>query len=166
MIKTAYVTPCGTYRYQLSRDWTQVGCAGRTLLMVMLNPSVADASEDDPTINKCMRYAKAHGFTALDVVNLYAFRATDPKALRDAGWPVGPENDTAIQIGATHADAICLAWGAFAARTPRAGEVIRLLQRTAPSKPLMCLDTTKDGHPAHPLYLKSSLRLRPFPIQT
>lgn len=159
MNRTATLSQCGHFRYRLTRWWGD----GKTLLWVMLNPSTADADQDDPTIRKCIRFAKAHGYDALQVVNLFAYRATSPRDLRDAGWPVGPENDDWIQDAAWEADGICLAWGAFASRTPRAGEVIRLL-RKASATPLQCLHVTQDGHPSHPLYLPGDTRLRPFPL--
>ena len=164
MLKTAEISACGAYRYRLDRDWTQPACAGRTLLFVMLNPSVADAQKDDPTIRRCIGFAKAHEFTALTVVNLFSYRATSPRDLRDAGWPGASDvDDLAITAAARAADGICLAWGEFASRTPRAGKVIRLLREATPLR-LQCLDTTADGHSCHPLRLPASLRLRPFPL--
>lgn len=168
MLKTAQISDCGRFRYRLGRDWSGVfgqrPSSPRVLLFVMLNPSTADDVEDDQTIRKCIAYAKAHDFNAISVVNLYAFRATEPGDLKIAGWPVGPANDENIMSEAMKSAGICLAWGVFASRTPRAGQVIKLLQRAAPDTPLQCLDVSKDGHPKHPLYLSGALRLKPFEV--
>ena len=91
--KQAVLSDCGTYRYRLWRKW---GC-GSPLLFVMLNPSTADAEVDDATIRRCLGFADAHGFGELEVVNLYAYRATDPADLKRAGYPVGPDNDAHIE---------------------------------------------------------------------
>lgn len=165
MRKSAQISACGTFRYGLGRDWS-VGRPSRWLLFVMLNPSTADADVDDPTIRRCMGFAHAHGFNGLAVVNLYAYRSPSPRALRDAGWPIGPENDANIAAAASEAHGVCLAWGSFAARTPRAGQVLQILRANLkPGVELQCLDTTGDGHPKHPLYLSSALRLKPFEVR-
>lgn len=115
MIRTAVLSACGRFRYRLGRQWGE----GGVLLFVMLNPSTADADVDDATIRRCVKFAQAHGFGALEVVNLYAFRATDPKDLRRAGYLAGPENDAHIAAAASECAAICVAWGANAAELER-----------------------------------------------
>lgn len=155
--KDAVLSQCGTYRYHLSRHWGP----GPVLLYVMLNPSTADASIDDATIRRCATFAWAHGFGGFEVVNLWAYRSTDPKALRAAGYLVGPDNDWHIARSAERCDAICVAWGANAAGLARPGEVLLLLQQYG-AKPLQCLAVTRGGHPGHPLMLASSCRLQPF----
>lgn len=139
-----------TFRYHLSRTFADTD-KPRRLLYVMLNPSTADSSNDDPTIRRCTRFAQMHAFDALEVVNLYAFRATDPRQLVKAGYPIGEANDHWLYERARSADAVCLAWGAHAPDS-RAEYVISLLRR-AHSKPLMCLGKTKAGKPRHPLYV-------------
>jgi hypothetical protein len=123
---------------------------------IMLNPSTADSLVDDPTIRRCMGFAKAWGYDGLVVHNLYALRATDPKALRTHPDPVGPGNDgymTALDI-----PTVC-AWGAHAdsGRPGRAAEVLTLLRKSGVAP--MCLGRTKAGHPRHPLYLPASATL-------
>ncbi|GCL64357.1 DUF1643 domain-containing protein [Pseudaquabacterium pictum] len=108
--RLAIVSECKRFRYVLGRRWG----AGQPLLFVMLNPSTADDKKDDPTIRRCIAFAHAHGFPAFEVVNLFAFRTPKPAALKQAGWPVGPHNDTQIAEAASNAAAICLAWGAQA----------------------------------------------------
>src|SRR5262245_25448198 len=102
----------GRYRYLLWRAWDD---RGPRMLFVMLNPSSADDGRDDPTIRRCVRFARRHGCGSLAVANLFALRATDPRTLlarwRQGGDVVGPRNDQAIVRAAEVADVIVLAWG-------------------------------------------------------
>lgn len=160
--KTAVLSKCGLYRYALSRIWD---ADKPSTLFIMLNPSTADAEEDDPTIRRCMGFARAWGCGAVEVVNLFAYRATDPTVLLNAArqYPAfarGPENDDYIQLYALRhsnpGDIIVAAWGAWGDRKElqfRTKEVMRLL----PLDDLMCLDTTQSGQPKHPLYCRSDL---------
>lgn len=151
--KTAVISPCGAYRYRLTRRWAD----GPSLAWVMLNPSTADATVDDPTIRRVIGFSKAHGAGAAIVVNLYALRATDPAELDRHPDPVGPENDRYLEelVDDDDIDIVC-AWGAHpAARRRIELGVLNLLS-------LSCLGTTKAGHPRHPLYVPSEQRLEPF----
>src|SRR5262249_14212908 len=96
--RAAVISDCGRYRYSLTRRWGDA--AEPRALFVMLNPSTADAEQDDPTIRRCIGFAKAWGMGSLEVVNLYALRATDPAALLSAPDPIGPKNDTMITSAA------------------------------------------------------------------
>lgn len=142
----ATFSACGTYRYDLARRWDE---AAPRLLFVMLNPSTADAGHDDPTIARCLARARAGGFGAVRVVNLFAFRATHPRDLRRAAEPVGPANDAAILGAARWADRIVCAWGVHGSFRDRDYAVRRLLGH----RPLYHLGLTKAGHPRHPLHL-------------
>lgn len=161
MIKTAILSTCGKYRYRLSRSWG--GPDAKPLLFVMLNPSTADANEDDATIRRCVRFATDHGYTSIEVVNLFAYRATKPADLRKAGYPAGPDNDRHIAEAVSGAGAVCVAWGANAADLERPQVVLPLIR--AQGAVPMCLSITKGGHPGHPLMLAASCRLQPFTIQ-
>lgn len=150
-----------TYRYGLWRRW---GDRPGTLTWVMLNPSTANADLDDPTIRRCRAFTAREGFDGMNVVNLYALRATDPRALSAHPDPVGPENDAwlagrlaAARSGATK---IVCAWGA-GAQTWRANAF--RIKASAEGAPLWCLGKTKDGHPRHPLYLKADAPLEVWP---
>lgn len=156
MIKAATISPCGKFRYRLSRRWGE----GAPLLFIMLNPSTADGNEDDATIRRCVRFGQSHGFSAIDVVNLFAYRATDPKDLRRAGFPVGPDNDMHIATAAREAGTVCLAWGANVAGLERPQVVLPSLHRMGIEP--KCLRITRSGYPQHPLMLPSSCRLQPF----
>jgi hypothetical protein len=157
MKKHAVISDCGRYRYRLWRRWGE----GSPLLFVMLNPSTADAEEDDATIRRCIKFAQAHDFGELEVVNLFAYRATDPADLKRAGWPVGPENDQHIAAAVADAASVCVAWGPRVAGLERPGIVLR--QLLAMKVKPQCLQITRSGYPQHPLMLASSCRLMPFP---
>lgn len=154
-----------SYRYTLSRV---VGLPVRgvpaCLLFVMLNPSTADEHEDDPTIRRCVGFAARECAARLAVVNLYAYRATDPSELARASWPVGPENDeTLLEAMRAPDTTIVCAWGAHA-MAERALERFQRLHKLAGSQPLTCLGRTKSGAPRHPLYVRADAALEPFSI--
>lgn len=153
----AHLSACGTYRYELLRRWGD----GLSLRFVMLNPSTADATVDDPTIRRCVGFARREGFSALTVLNLYAYRSTDPKALLTCPAPIGPVNDDVLWRHLTCARAVrtpvVAAWGTNA-RPERVRRVLELVPGVAWS----CLGTTKEGHPRHPLYVRGDQPLVPF----
>jgi hypothetical protein len=124
----------------------------------MLNPSTADATQDDPTIRRCVGFAKAWGFTALSVRNLFPWRATDPTELLQAESPTGGERGNAEILAATTSELIVVAWGAAVIPCHRDAQVLQLLK----GAPLFCLGTTKDGHPRHPLSVKADTQPQPF----
>ena len=127
---------------------------------MLLNPSTADEERDDPTIRRCIGFARAAGFGSAVVVNLFALRATDPAVLGRTRDPVGPRNDRAIVAAARGADAVVLGWGGGAASFgPRAAEVSRLLSPFR--RRLFLLGRTRSGEPRHPLYVRATTALRP-----
>lgn len=147
------------YRYQLTRHWA-VSENPSMLTVVMLNPSIADATLDDPTIRRCIGLAKVAGAEGLRVVNLFALRSTDPRALANANDPVGPMNDEHILAAARESIRMVAAWSAHPFAVRRANVVYEML-RTA-NVSLECWGTTKDGHPRHPLYVRNSTPLQPW----
>ena len=124
----------------------------------MLNPSTATEAANDPTIERCERRSRAMGFGALDVVNLFAFRATRPADLFAAEDPVGPECDRVLAEAAAGAGLIVAGWGIHGARHGRDGQVAALLA----AHPLTCLGVTKAGQPRHPLYVGYDTGPRPW----
>lgn len=144
----AVYSPCSAYRYALTRVWDN---AGRKVLFVMLNPSTATEVQNDPTVERCERRARALGFGGFRVVNIFAYRATDPKVMRAQADPVGPQNDAAILEGAAWADVVVCAWGGHGAHLGRGAQVAALLRGAA--RPLLHLGLTQDGQPKHPLYI-------------
>jgi hypothetical protein len=113
----------------------------------MLNPSTADAMNDDATIRKCVGFASRWGFQGIEIVNLYAYRTRSPVELRKAGYQVGPNNNNFIMQKASYAGLVVAAWGAHA-RDDRVTEVLEILTKI---KSVYCLGTTQTGQPRHPL---------------
>lgn len=152
--KTALISDCGRYRYTLGRSWESADA--KLCVFVMLNPSTADASEDDPTIRRCIGFAQDWGYGRLLVVNLYAYRATDPKQLWKVVDPVGPDNDDALTEAMEAADFVVLAWGSHGAKNGR-GQRVEDLARTHAGS-VATLGRTKAGEPKHPLYLAKNTK--------
>lgn len=158
-MKGAVISNCGAFRYRLWRYWDQPKGA---LVFIMLNPSTADADDDDPTIRKCMGFARHLGFGGIEIVNLFAYRATKPKELKAAGYLVGPENDrhilAVVEAHASLRDNVICAWGANARGLSRPGAVMSMLssQGVRPR----ALHFTDDGIPAHPLMLPYACGLK------
>jgi hypothetical protein len=155
MKRRTIFSQCRTYRYVLWREWDAINRA--YALFVGLNPSTADEGQDDPTIRRCVGFAKRWGYGALCVTNLFAYRATYPEAMKAHKAPVGEENDKWLRAMAKNAAIVVAAWGVDGTHLYRDRAVIPLL-----GKELTCLGLTKHGHPAHPLYLKNSLEPIPF----
>ena len=160
MRRDAYISLDGRYRYWLSRRWGNSDAA----VFVMLNPSTADALVDDPTIRRCVGFAKDWGCGGVFVVNLYAYRATKPADLWTAADPVGPDNDANLTVAAEWAadyDApLIAAWGANA----KPDRVARVLALPGMGR-LQCLGVTKAGQPRHPLYLRAGTARVAWPIR-
>ena len=153
----AIYSDCERYRYSLTRVWEP---DGTRVMFVMLNPSTATEVQNDPTVERCERRARALGFGAFRVTNIFAWRDTDPRAMRAAPDPVGAANDAAIVEGAGWADQVVAAWGTHGAHMERGAEVEALLRGTG--TPLFHLGLSKDGHPKHPLYIAYSEPPRPW----
>ena len=153
----ATISACGLYRYSLTRIW---GFNARRFVIIMLNPSTADGREDDPTIRRCVGFARREDCDVLEVINLYAFRATDPKALRAADDPIGTMNARYQELAFRRYDRAVCAWGAHA----DPGDARDFIDRH-PNVRFECLGTTKDGAPKHPLYLAADTPLQPFTME-
>lgn len=152
----------GAYRYRLVRRWGKpTPYPMPYVCWVMLNPSTADAEIDDATIRRCLVFSDAWGYGALEVVNLFALRSTDPRALAQADDPVGPRNDAMIMAAATPAEALVVcAWGTGGGLHARDQAVLRSLRDRFVR--LHYLSLTKGGHPGHPLYLPKDSRPKPW----
>jgi hypothetical protein len=131
-----------------------------TAAFLMLNPSTADATLDDPTIRRCRGFADSWDCNGIVVVNIYGLRSTDPSALWKHPDPVGPENDYYIRQVARECGAVVCAWGVNA-KPERIADVVKLVRATGAE--LYCLGVTKDGHPKHPLYLRKDSKMMPWP---
>lgn len=152
---SAIFSECGLYRYELTRDLDGAlfGLSehGSTCCFVMLNPSTADADMDDPTIRRCIGFAGRLGHTKLIVVNLFAYRATDPEHMKRALDPVGPQNDMAIVRAVERSRLVICAWGNHGGYRERDRRVLDLI---AGRRTPYVLGKSKCGRfPKHPLYL-------------
>lgn len=154
---TATFSPCRTYRYSLWRRWgkPEQGYA----MFIGLNPSTADEVEDDPTVRRCIQFAKDWGYGALCMTNLFAFRATDPGVMKAHPEPIGPDTNTVLVELAKSAGVVIAAWGNHGSHRARDRQVIALLPN------LRCLKVTKADQPSHPLYLSKALKPLPFTPQ-
>lgn len=167
----AVLSSCGLYRYALWRFWegSHQADAHRAVVFIGLNPSTADASQDDPTIRRCRRFARDWGYPGMIMLNLFAYRATDPVAMkaffRQGGDAVGPENDQVLRtyhqniqaymgsgpyIDGKKPGLVLFAWGADGDFMGRATTVVAMLKEG------YCLGKTRMGFPRHPLYVHSS----------
>lgn len=159
------------YRYQLRRTWRNGPL--RTATFIMFNPSTADALVDDRTIGRCASFAQSWGCDALKVVNLFAYRATNPRELllraELGGDAVGPQNDTYLRLAITVAtetkSPLVVAWGTFADKNVAAAKRVawvckELAYQQAEAK---CLKATKSGAPVHPLYQPADCELHAWP---
>lgn len=153
MQRAAEISECGRYRYLLGRRWGDES----TVAFIMLNPSTADAETDDPTIRRCIGFARSWGYGGLVVGNLYAWRCTQPADLWKAADPIGPANDYNLMLVAASCDQIVAAWGAHA-RPDR----IAAVQALPGMGGLTALATTQAGQPRHPLYLAGNLTPKPW----
>lgn len=160
-VDKATFSPCRNYRYMLTRRWGH----GPTLCWIMLNPSTASAFDDDATIRRCRTFSQRAGYAGLTVVNLYALRSTDPKALwtRTEAERIGPLGDQFIaEQAGTRTDAIA-AWGAHGARNERGQRVADTLAQVGVT--LHCLGVTGNGQPRHPLYVPGGTPFQPYQVR-
>lgn len=159
MEKYAEFDITGKYRYLIGRKWD---ANFPQITFVMLNPSTADHEQDDRTLTRCINFAKSWGYGSLEVVNLFAYRATKRTDLSQAADPVGSKNNCYIQLATKRADSIIVAWGGgkYPKIQNRDKEVLSLIS----GKSLYCLGRlTQDGHPRHPVRLPASTERIIFP---
>jgi hypothetical protein len=151
----------GCYRYVLRRDISPllIGESRRGKLNVIgLNPSTADQSQDDPTVRRCVGFARSWGFETLTLTNVFAWRATNPRLLEGVMDAVGPDNDQHIVEQALEATMVLAAWSGKAGA--RGLTVAANLERFGIR--LWCLGLTLDGSPRHPLYMPAEAQPRRF----
>lgn len=173
----AQISADGRYRYSLWREWRGthdpanwrwmgVDGAGEPLgyplscLFIMLNPSTADGEQDDPTIRRCVSFAASWKFERLEVVNLFAHRATSPRellALGDADDPVGPDNLAAFNAAMVRAGRVVCAWGSNGDHLDQARTALGWIDGAFDE--LFALGVTRDGQPRHPLYVRAAAPL-------
>ena len=156
--KWAVISACGNFRYALGRNWD-----GKlpTIAFVGLNPSVADDEIDDPTIRRCIGFAKREGCGSLIMLNLYALRSTAPAALRNVEDPLGPEWAQMTELWVRKAQKVVACWGADPMARKAHAEAVEFFGYMQ-GLSLWCLGKTKDGYPRHPLYIRSDQPLEKY----
>jgi hypothetical protein len=165
---------CGQYRYRLGRRWTRQGISKGLLVYLMLNPSTADATTDDPTIRKCIGFADRLGYDGIQVINLFSLRSTDPSVLVERvdnrGDLLGPDYDHFLNLTVRHARTVVAAWGCAdtlrrrASLAARPAQALARIREINPEIEIMCLGRSKDGSPRHPLMLAYTTQLEPFEV--
>ena len=153
MKNTAKLSECRKYRFALWRTWDD---SKPYVMFVGLNPSTADETTDDPTLTRCMNYAKSWGFGGVCMANLFAYRATAPSDMKSAIDPVGPKNNDWLKKLANDAGLVLAAWGNDGSYLGRSEQVKEFLPN------MFCLKLNKSGEPAHPLYQKADRKPVPF----
>lgn len=153
----AVLSEDGVYRYRLIRSWGE----GDRCVWVMLNPSTADDEVDDPTIRRCMGFARSWGFDGMEVVNLFALRATNPRTLQSHPDPRGSDNDAFVHDAMIDRRLTVVAWGSHPLAAIEGIRWAEIARRSGAE--LRCLGTTKHGAPRHPLYVKADQPLRAWP---
>lgn len=155
-IGSAIFSPCRRWRYDLWRYLDNPG--DRMIAFIGLNPSTADESKNDSTIRRCIDFAQRWGYGTIHMLNLFAWRSTDPYALLFVADAEGPENDEYIAAVTRQADTVVACWGNHGRLLDRDGQVMQLLD---PAK-LHHLGRNKNGTPKHPLYLPGDSELIPW----
>jgi hypothetical protein len=153
----AEFSPDKVYRYRLWRIWD---ASRPRVAWCLLNPSTADDLQDDPTIRRCIGFARRWGYGGVEIVNLFAIRATDPRAIRQQADTIGPDNDKAIFDVVTACEKTICAWGNRGRYRKRDSYVLSVWQ-VLPK--LWCLGMNDNGTPKHPLYVRGTAELRRFP---
>lgn len=153
MKKAATISDCGRYRYTLSRIWNE---KLRLILFIGLNPSTADAEEDDPTIRRLIRFATDWDFGGMLMGNLFAYRATDPEDLINCEEPVGRFNNYWLEIMSQKVGIKVACWGTHGTFLKRDKQVLSMLDS------LFIFGLTKEDMPKHPLYLRADTKLVPW----
>ena len=153
MKSNAYFSRCRQYRYALSRIWEP---EKPYAMIIALNPSTADHVNNDPTITRCIGFAKSWGYGGLYVANLFAYRATYPTDLFAADHPIGSNNDRWLRKLSREAGIVVAGWGNHGKHQNRSSKVKAMIS------PLHYLKLNKSGEPAHPLYLKANLKPHPW----
>ena len=150
MKSSALFSECRTYRYALWRVWDE---SLDSIVFIGLNPSTADESHNDPTISRCINFARKWGYGGLCMANLFAYRATQPRIMMLADDPIGPENDQILFDLVSKAHVVIAAWGNHGSFMGRSVQISKSIYN------LKCLGINKSGEPSHPLYLNESTNL-------
>lgn len=155
--KGAYFSPDRVYRYTLWRNWWLWDREPlKFVAFIGLNPSTADETQNDPTVTRCINYARHWGFDGMVMLNIFGYRATDPREMKKHPEPIGEENNLIIIEICIIASMVVCCWGNHGAHNNRADKVLQFLGNKN-IKNVYHLGLTKQGQPKHPLYLRADL---------
>ncbi len=150
---SAEFSVCKKYRYALWRVWDS---NKPSVMFIGLNPSTADDVNNDPTVTRCINFARNWGYGGLCMANIFAYRETKRHIMKEQNDPIGPDNDKWLKKLAAESDLVVAAWGNDGAHLNRSKAVTNLIEN------LHCISLNKTGEPSHPLYLNSSLKAVPI----
>lgn len=159
----ANFSPCRKWRYTLYRDLQEgqlFAPQPKRVQFVGLNPSTADEKKNDPTVRRCMNFARDWGFTAMWMTNVFGFRATDPRVMQQQEDPQGKDNTDWILDVAKIADLVVCCWGVHGDHMQWGQHIAAILINQ--NIPIHCLGTTFNGQPKHPLFLPGHLKPVPY----
>jgi hypothetical protein len=145
MKKGANISIDKKYRYSLYRIWND---ELPKVAFICLNPSIADDKIDDPTINRCIEFAKSWGYGGFYMLNLFAFRATNPSELTKVNDPIGMDNQNVILETITKVDKVICAWGNEGILLNQNKKILSIIENP------YCIKINSSGEPSHPLFLK------------
>lgn len=152
---SARFSKCGLYRYVLTRTWDD---ERPPVCFIGLNPSIATEKDLDPTIRRCIGFAKSWGAGGIVMLNAFAIIDPKPAVMKAAGAEaIGPENDFWIRKHARLSSEVVVCWGTDGTYREREAALLQLLKRIGVT--VKCLGKTKDGFPRHPLYLRKDTPL-------
>lgn len=160
---SAVFSPCRRYRYSLHRQWNPTGT---TCAFIGLNPSTADELADDPTVRRCIAFAKRWGHGSLAMLNLFPLRSTDPSALKGASIPANviKANVDEIILRASHSARVVVCWGTHGSVDggEMTARVLSAVQSDGVGHTPVCLGVNRDGSPKHPLYIRADTMPIPY----
>lgn len=160
IVSDAKFSTCRKYRYDLLRIWQDDD--ENIISFIGLNPSTADEVVNDPTVFRCQKRAKSLAFSGMHMLNIFAYRDTDPKGMKKALDPIGQDNDnTLIEVCKRSVKIVCC-WGNHGVYLERSSHVRKLLTPFADK--IYCLGLNKNGEPKHPLYLSDATPLLVFEV--
>jgi hypothetical protein len=150
----------GTLAMISERGDTPEMIQNRFVLFIGLNPSTADERVNDPTLRRIIQFGRRWEYPWVATANAFAYRATKVSDMKAEDDPVGPENDEAILLLATHAHKIVAAWGKDGRHNGREARLVELIKSAG--REMLCLGRNNDGTPVHPLYQPADALLEPF----
>jgi hypothetical protein len=147
-------SPDRSHRYTLIHRWDELLNPDHGIAWICLNPSTADENQLDPTLRRIRDFSATWGYSFFVMLNLFAWRATQPADMKRTADPIGPDNDRLIAHWSGKVDRVMLGWGEHGAHLGRDQQVLAYLDRSK----TFCLERNASGQPKHPLYVSKKNR--------